>query len=117
MQVDAQNRVIGFEEKPSDPQTIPGTPTHCLASMGIYVFQSRFLFEHLLEDANLQDSTHDFGRDIIPSIIRSHRVFAFPFRDRNGNGDAYWRDVGTLDAYYAANMDLVARQPRTELVR
>ncbi len=115
MQVDGQSRVIGFEEKPSDPRPIPGMPTHCLASMGIYVFTSRFLFDQLLEDANRQDSTHDFGHDIIPSIIGSHRVFAFPFRDRNGDGDAYWRDVGTLDAYYAANMDLVAVQPELNL--
>lgn len=115
MQVDGQSRVIGFEEKPSEPRTIPDTPTHCLASMGIYVFKSRFLFEQLLEDANRQGSRHDFGHDIIPSIIGSHRVFAFPFRDSNGGGDAYWRDVGTLDAYYAANMDLVAVQPELNL--
>ena len=115
MQVDGQSRVIGFEEKPSDPRPIPGMPTHCLASMGIYVFTSRFLFDQLLEDANRQDSTHDFGHDIIPSIIGSHRVFAFPFRDRNGDGDAYWRDVGTLDAYYAANLDLVAVTPQCNL--
>ncbi len=115
MQVDAQNRVIGFQEKPDDPQTIPGSSTHCLASMGIYVARSQFLFEQLLEDANSQDSTHDFGRDIIPSIIGSHRVMAFPFRERIGHGDAYWRDVGTLDAYYAANMDLVAVQPELNL--
>lgn len=115
MQVDAESRVIGFEEKPNEPQTIPGSPAHCLASMGIYVFNARFLFEQLLEDANRQDSTHDFGRDIIPSIIGSHRVFAFPFLDRNRKADAYWRDVGTLDAYYAANMDLVAIDPELNL--
>jgi len=115
MQVDEQSRVIGFEEKPSDPQTIPGSPTHCLVSMGIYVFNACFLFEQLLEDANLQDSSHDFGRDIIPSIIRSHRVLAFGFQGRSGKLDAYWRDVGTLDAYYAANMDLVAVQPELNL--
>jgi glucose-1-phosphate adenylyltransferase len=116
MQTDTSNRVIGFEEKPSDPKTIPGTPTHCLASMGIYVFQARFLFEQLLEDANSQDSSHDFGKDIIPSIIHSHQVFAFPFRGRIDDGKAaYWRDVGTLDAYYAANMDLVAVDPELNM--
>jgi len=115
MQVDEQNRVIGFEEKPSDPKTIPGTPTHCLASMGIYVFPARLLFELLLEDANSQESTHDFGRNVIPSIIRSHRVMAFPYRSRTPHEKAYWRDVGTLDAYYEANMDLVAVKPELNM--
>ncbi|MCU0875182.1 MAG: glucose-1-phosphate adenylyltransferase [Pirellulaceae bacterium] len=116
MQTDTSNRVIGFEEKPGDPKSIPGAPGHCLASMGIYVFQARFLFEQLLEDANSQDSSHDFGKDIIPSIIDSHQVFAFPFRGRIDDGKpAYWRDVGTLDAYYAANMDLVAVEPELNL--
>lgn len=115
MQTDTSNRVIGFEEKLSDPKTIPGMPTHCLASMGIYVFQARFLYEQLLEDANSQDSKHDFGHDIIPSIIHSHQVLAFPFHSRTGNAKAYWRDVGTLDAYYAANMDLVAVEPELNM--
>ncbi len=82
--------------------------------MGIYVFTARFLFEQLCADATRQGSKHDFGHDIIPSIIDTHRVFAFPFRDENLHGDkkdAYWRDVGTLDAYYAANLDLVAVNP------
>ena len=111
MEIDADRRVVGFAEKPRDPQPIPGDPEYCLASMGIYVFKAQFLFEQLLQDANLPDSTHDFGRDIIPSIIRTHRVFAFPFLGIGGEDDAYWRDVGTLDAYYAANMDLVAVVP------
>ncbi len=111
MEVDAQQRIIGFEEKPPNPRTIPGDAEHCLASMGIYVFTARFLFEQLCQDATQQDSAHDFGRNIIPSIIDSHRVFAFPFRDENRKDVAYWRDVGTLDAYYEANMDLVAVEP------
>ncbi|NLF67530.1 MAG: glucose-1-phosphate adenylyltransferase [Candidatus Anammoximicrobium sp.] len=115
MQVDEESRVVGFEEKPDDPQTIPGTSRHCLASMGIYVFDFKFLCDNLIADANREDSLHDFGRDIMPSIIREHRVFAFPFRDRSGCADAYWRDVGTVDAYYAANMDLVAVQPELNL--
>jgi glucose-1-phosphate adenylyltransferase len=83
--------------------------------MGIYVFTARFLFEQLLQDANRPDSQHDFGKNIIPSIIQSQRVFAFPFRDENRKVDAYWRDVGTLDAFYEANMDLVRIDPQLNL--
>ena len=115
MQIDKGNRVVGFTEKPRDPEAIPGDEGHCLASMGIYVFTARFLFEKLLEDANRRTSSHDFGKDIIPSIIDSHRVFAFPFRDENRKEDSYWRDVGTLDAYYDANMDLVSVEPQLNL--
>jgi glucose-1-phosphate adenylyltransferase len=79
--------------------------------MGIYVFNARFLFEQLCLDATQPGSQHDFGRNIIPSVIDTHRVFAFPFRDENRKQDAYWRDVGTLDAYYEANMDLVTVDP------
>ncbi len=111
MQVDQHDRIVGFEEKPDHPKTIPGDDRHCLASMGIYVFTARFLFEQLCRDATEPGSAHDFGRNIIPSIIGTHRVFAFPFRDENRKQDAYWRDVGTLDAYFDANMDLVAIDP------
>lgn len=111
MEVDTSNRVIGFEEKKPEPKTIPGDPDRCLASMGIYVFTARFLFEQLCRDATRPDSAHDFGRNIIPSIIDSQRVFAFPFRDENRKTEAYWRDVGTLDAYYEANMDLITIDP------
>ncbi len=111
MQIDADGRVIGFEEKKPDAHTIPGDPRRCLASMGIYVFNSRFLFEQLMIDATRQGSAHDFGHNIIPSVIDSHRVFAYPFRDENRKQDAYWRDVGTLDAYFEANMDLVHVDP------
>ncbi len=115
MQVDPTNRIVGFQEKPEHPKPIPGDEQHCLASMGIYVFTARFLFEQLCRDATDPDSAHDFGRNIIPSIIDSHRVYAFPFRDENRKGDAYWRDVGTLDAYYEANMDLVAIDPQLNM--
>ncbi len=111
MQVGEQERINGFEEKPDHPKTIPGQSDLCLASMGIYVFTARFLFEQLCHDATDLKSSHDFGRDIIPSIINTHRVFAFPFRDENRKRDAYWRDVGTLDAYYEANMDLIQIDP------
>lgn len=115
MQIQTDGQVIGFDEKPQDPKTIPGDDSHALASMGIYVFNARFLFEQLCFDATQRGSTHDFGRNIIPSIIDSHRVFAFPFRDENRKGDAYWRDVGTLDAYYEANMDLVSVDPQLNM--
>ncbi len=111
MQVDKEARVIGFEEKQLHPKTIPGDPQRCLASMGIYVFNARFLFEQLCLDATRPGSQHDFGRNIIPAVIGSHRVIAFPFHDENRKQDAYWRDVGTLDAYYDANMDLVSVDP------
>jgi glucose-1-phosphate adenylyltransferase len=111
MEIDAENRVVGFEEKPAQPKSVPGNSNIALASMGIYVFTARFLFEQLCLDATRHNSQHDFGRNIIPSVIQQHRVFAFPFTDENRKKDAYWRDVGTLDAYYEANMDLVSVDP------
>ncbi|WP_425617510.1 glucose-1-phosphate adenylyltransferase [Anatilimnocola sp. NA78] len=115
LQVEADNRIVGFQEKPANPRTIPGDDAHCLGSMGIYVFTARFLFEQLCRDATKAGSRHDFGRDIIPAIIETHRVYAFPFRDENRKSDAYWRDVGTLDAYYEANMDLISVDPLLNL--
>lgn len=111
MEIEPSQRIVGFEEKVPEPKTIPGDDQHCLASMGIYIFTARFLFEQLCRDANIPGSRRDFGRNIIPSTVGSHRVFAFPFRDENRKSDAYWRDVGTLDAYFEANMDLVGIDP------
>jgi glucose-1-phosphate adenylyltransferase len=115
VEVDGDNRVQGFEEKPEDPKPMPDDSEHCLASMGIYVFSARFLFEELCRDATRRDSSHDFGGDIIPSMIHTNRVFAYPFRDENRKSDAYWRDVGTLDAYYDANMDLISVDPQLNM--
>ncbi len=115
MQIDGDNRIVGFEEKSPTPKTMPDDDQHCLASMGIYVFNARFLFDQLCQDATLQDSAHDFGRNIIPSVIDSHRLFAFPFQDENSAEQAYWRDVGTLDAYYEANIELTGVQPLLNL--
>lgn len=115
MQVNDQNQIIGFQEKPDEPQTVPGSDDECFASMGIYVFTTRFLFEQLCRDATEPGSSHDFGKDIIPSIIDDHRVFAFPFTDENRKRQAYWRDVGTIDAYYEANMDLIEVEPELNL--
>ena len=111
MEIEPSQRIIGFEEKVPEPKTIPGDDQHCLASMGIYIFTARFLFEQLCRDANIPGSRRDFGRNIIPSTVGTHRVFAFPFRDENRKSDAYWRDVGTLDAYFEANMDLIGIDP------
>src|SRR5262245_58867930 len=115
MQIDGTRRIVGFEEKSPTPTTIPGDPNHCLASMGIYVFNAPFLFDQLCQDATLPESAHDFGRNIIPSIINSHKVVAFPFHDENSKQDAYWKDVGTLDAYYDANIELTNVDPLLNL--
>jgi glucose-1-phosphate adenylyltransferase len=114
MEVDGDWRIIGFEEKPEEPKTIPGEPETILASMGVYVFNTEILVRRLIEDAR-SDSTHDFGRDIIPAMIRKDRVFAFDFRQGDPGGMGYWRDVGTIDAYFEANMDLVSVTPKLNL--
>jgi glucose-1-phosphate adenylyltransferase len=111
MHVDKEDRVVGFLEKPRDPPGLPDAPNHCLASMGIYVFTARSMYELLCQDATRSDSEHDFGKNIIPGILDTQRVFAFRFRDQNRKAEAYWRDVGTLDAYYQANMDLIEVDP------
>lgn len=116
VQMDANHRVTGFQEKPQVPTPLPGETSRCLASMGIYIFDAKVLYESLLDDANRPDSQHDFGRDILPKLVRQDGlVFAFPFRDENRKQDAYWRDVGTLDAYFEASMDLVAVDPLLNL--
>jgi len=115
MQVDTSRRVIGFEEKPVNPKPIPGDEEYCMASMGIYLFTARFLFEELCRDATRRGSRHDFGGDVIPSILDTNRVYAYPFRDENRKKDYYWRDVGTLDAYYDANMDLISVDPELNM--
>lgn len=111
MDVDKEDRVKGFLEKPAEPPGLPSSPHECLASMGIYVFNARIMYELLCQDATRADSEHDFGKNIIPGILESQRVYAFRFRDANRKSVAYWRDVGTLDAYYQANMDLIEVDP------
>ena len=111
VEVDAKGQIVGFEEKPAHPKTIPGEPGRCYASMGIYLF-NRDLLEHaLIGDAQRQESSHDFGRDVIPAAARNVRVMAYNFKDENKKESKYWRDIGTLDAYYEANMDLVQVTP------
>jgi glucose-1-phosphate adenylyltransferase len=148
MRVSPEGQVTGFTEKPEQPEPIPGQPDVALASMGIYIFNTAFLYEQLIKDADTPYSSHDFGKDIIPAIIDQYRVMAYPFRDAHGStsaaGDtsagmheveqrkeqlptmskaadppsgrqAYWRDVGTVDAYWEANMELIGVTPELNL--
>ena len=112
---DESGRIIEFNEKPAEPTPIPGHPDLCLASMGNYLFNTDFLYEQLIKDADDPNSSHDFGNDIIPSIIEKYQVYAHPFRDPETNQRAFWRDVGTLDAFWEANMELVSVLPELNL--
>ena len=111
LEVDYTAQVIGFQEKPVNPAPVPDSPDTALASMGVYVFNANILKEAVTADANNKQSSHDFGKDIIPQLIKSHKVFAYMFRDENKKDMPYWRDVGTLDSYWEANMDLVSIDP------
>jgi glucose-1-phosphate adenylyltransferase len=119
MHVDERDRIIDFLEKPADPPCVPGDPTRALASMGIYVFDTVFLAARLREDAADPDSTHDFGKDVIPKLVKQGRAYAHHFGRsalRSGSEMApYWRDVGTLDAYFTANIDLTNVEPELDL--
>jgi glucose-1-phosphate adenylyltransferase len=117
MTVDADGRVSDFSEKPEQPRVSPEHPGHALASMGIYVFSKKLLLEVLQQDHDNPGSSHDFGRDILPAMIPQGRVFAYRFGGRGGRvtPDRYWRDVGSIDAYYAANMALLEPVPPLDL--
>jgi glucose-1-phosphate adenylyltransferase len=115
MSVDEDHRVRSFLEKPERPEPAPGTENVALASMGIYVFNRGFLFEQLIRDADTAASTHDFGKDIIPAVIAKYRVMAYPFRDVRSGEQAYWRDVGTVDAFWQANLELIGVIPPLNL--
>lgn len=115
MTVDEAQRVVRFAEKPSDPEPIPGEPDRALASMGIYVFEPEFLYERLKADAGRKDSSHDFGKDIIPTVIGEHRASAYRFVDPDTKEQGYWRDVGTIDAYWRANLELIGAEPVLDL--
>jgi glucose-1-phosphate adenylyltransferase len=119
MHIDENGWIQEFLEKPADPPPMPGKPDVALASMGIYVFDSKFLFDELKRDAEDPNSNHDFGKDIIPYIVKNGRAIAHQFstscvRSGDDNG-AYWRDVGTVDAYWAANIDLTDVVPELDL--
>ena len=115
MTVDEDGRVCRFDEKPKHPSEVPNKPGITLASMGNYVFNTEFLFEQLEKDAAENLSSNDFGNDIIPKIIESHKVYAFPFKDPESEQQPYWRDVGTLDSFWEANMELVAPEPKLDM--
>lgn len=114
LQTDNENRVVNFEEKPAEPESIPGEPDFSLVNMGVYLFDTDVLCKAISEDARC-DSSHDFGRNILPSLIQSERVFSYPFVDENRKEVLYWRDIGTLDSYYDASMDLVQINPLLNL--
>jgi glucose-1-phosphate adenylyltransferase len=115
MSVDAEHRIVEFNEKPENPDSMPGKEGIALASMGIYVFNAKFLYEQLIKDADTPNSTHDFGHDIIPSLIEKYKVIAHPYKDVQGNDPGYWRDVGTVDAFWAANLELIGVSPELNL--
>jgi glucose-1-phosphate adenylyltransferase len=111
LDVDEDSRVVGFQEKPASASPTPWNPDVCLGSMGIYIFDYEVLARELIRDAE-ESTTHDFGRDIIPHLVSTgERVYAYLFWDENKKASKYWRDVGTLDAYYEASMDLIAVDP------
>ena len=120
MTVNHEDRVTAFTEKPQDPTPSPGNPERALASMGIYVFNTDFLYEQLIRDADSKNSSHDFGKDLIPYMVPRYRVMAHRFRNScitssESASRCYWRDVGTVDAYWAANIDLVHVTPDLDL--
>jgi len=114
LETDADSRVAGFQEKPEEPRAMPQQPGFALVSMGIYVFKPEVLMKACCEDHERAGS-HDFGKDIIPRLIDSHRMFAYRFVDENKKSSLYWRDVGTLRSYWEANMDLVSVDPEFNL--
>ena len=116
MHIDESRRILDFVEKPADPPAMPGKPDRALASMGIYVFEARYLLDVLKRDAGMRNSGHDFGHDVIPEAIRAGRVHAFPFRDLfDPDRQGYWRDVGTVDAFWRANIELCGAEPVLKL--
>lgn len=116
MHVDTDTRIVGFDEKPEQPKSLPGKPDKAMASMGIYVFDARFLLEWLTRDAGASESSHDFGKDVIPSALRSGKVYAYPFTDLyDPDRQGYWRDVGTVDTYWQGNIELIDVVPELNL--
>jgi glucose-1-phosphate adenylyltransferase len=114
MSIDSDYRITKFTEKPADPDTIPGKSDKSLASMGIYIFSTAYLYASLIADAEEKDSAHDFGKDIVPKSISTCTAHAYPFENADGNA-AYWRDVGTIDSYWKANMELCEVEPELNL--
>ncbi|MBF0281188.1 MAG: glucose-1-phosphate adenylyltransferase [Zetaproteobacteria bacterium] len=115
MSTDSEWRITEFAEKPKNPKAMENDPNQALASMGIYVFSAKYLQQRLIEDAANPNSSHDFGNDLIPHAILNDNAFAFPFVNASTGGPAYWRDVGTIDAYWSANIDLAGLEPELNL--
>lgn len=115
MAIDDKERIVEFAEKPANPKSMPGDSSRALASMGIYVFSAEYLRQRLLEDAKNEKSTHDFGHDLIPHAIKHANAFAFPFVNANTGAPGYWRDVGTVDAYWEANVNLATLNPELNM--
>lgn len=107
LQIDKTRRIKGFKEKPARPKTIPGKPDRILVNMGVYIFNTDVLVKRLIENARRADSEHDFGKNIVPSMLKGDRVFAYSHTDAKGS-PAYWKDVGTIEAYYDASLDLLS---------
>ncbi len=115
MGTDEEFRIHSFSEKPENPEPMLGNESVALCSMGIYIFNTHFLFEQLIKDCDTPNSTRDFGKDIIPGAIKNYRVFAYPFHDSRSGEQSYWRDVGTVDAYWKANLELIGVTPELNL--
>lgn len=115
LQVDADSRILSFEEKPASPSPIPGKPEKALVNMGVYIFDTEPLVSMLEKDAAREDTHHDFGHDILPSMLGQSPVYAYPYADQSRDGKLYWRDIGTLDAYHEASMDLISVEPQFNL--
>lgn len=111
VELDNDSRIIRWEEKPANPKPSPKNPNRCHVSMGVYCFNRELLLQALMADAEDSNSTHDFGRDVVPKLIEKHRVYSYNFIDENQKEAQYWRDIGTIEAYYEANMDLVSVSP------
>lgn len=115
MAVDEENRVVEFSEKPENPKHVPGNTETALASMGIYIFNRDFLFEQLIKDADEPGSSRDFGKDIIPHVVNKYRAYAYSFNNKEEQSQTYWRDVGTIDAFWKANQELIGVSPELNL--
>lgn len=115
IQIDFDNKIVSFKEKPKTPPSIPDNPNKSLVSMGVYIFKKEVLEQLLIHDAELSTSNHDFGKDILPyAVSNGYKIFAYRFINED-KIDVYWRDVGTIDSYYEANMDLLSSHPRFDL--
>jgi len=112
---DKDSRIINWVEKPKEPPTVPGKPDKSLVSMGVYIFNTEILVKNVIADAKKSVSSHDFGKDVVPQMIHSNRVFVHTFTEANNPTSRYWRDIGTLDAYWEANMDLCSPTPQCNL--